>query len=104
MVLIEKVEGTNERYEYFVVAASKPTDIERQLSHALRPLAWMKDVPVFETLFEEIGRSQWDEIDARAFDKRFLDALQSELATNNEDYRFHRPEIDRAAQEARGGN
>lgn len=40
---------------------------------------------------------------ATAFEKRFLDALQAELATNNEDYRFHRPEIDRAAVDARGG-
>jgi hypothetical protein len=40
---------------------------------------------------------------ASAFDKRLLDALDAELATNNEDYRFHRPEIDRAAQDARSG-
>ncbi len=44
------------------------------------------------------------EDDARAeaaFNARLLAALQSELATNNEDYINHRPEIDRAVEESR---
>jgi hypothetical protein len=50
------------------------------------------------------ARMTGDSASARALDKRFLDALQVELATSNEDYRFHRPEIDRAAQDARRAN
>ena len=50
------------------------------------------------------ARMTGDSSAAQAFDKRFLAAMPAELATSNEDYRLHRPEIDRAAQEARRGN
>ena len=38
---------------------------------------------------------------AAAFDKRLLAALESELATGNQDYQNHRAEIDRAVADAR---
>lgn len=36
-----------------------------------------------------------------SFDKRFLEALDAELVSGNQDYELHRPEIDRAADNAR---
>ncbi len=41
---------------------------------------------------------------AKAFEKRLLAALESELATRNEEYDMHRAEIDRAVAEARRPN
>jgi hypothetical protein len=50
------------------------------------------------------ARMTGDNTTALALDKRFMAALQSELATGNQDYQLHRAEIDRAAQEARRSN
>ena len=41
---------------------------------------------------------------AKAFEKRLLAALESELATRTEEYEMHRAEIDRAVAEARRPN
>lgn len=45
-----------------------------------------------------------DDAAAAGYDRRFLAVLESELATNNQDYTLHRTEIDRAAQDARRTN
>lgn len=41
-------------------------------------------------------------VDVKAFNKRFLDALEPELAKKKDEYDMHKAEIDRTATEARG--
>lgn len=47
------------------------------------------------------ARAQGNEAAAKAFDKRLLAAVESELAKGNADYDSHRAEIDRAVSDAR---
>jgi hypothetical protein len=55
-------------------------------------------------LASRAARMAGDSAAAASFEARFMQALQSELATNNQDYQLHRTEIDRAAQDARRPN